>query len=96
MQYYRIKTISLVWVFNFIYLISNAQFTNQDTLRGSIGIGRQHWDVIHYDITVTPNIETKTISGKNIITLIDSGISLIQIDLQQPMEMDSVFLDDKP
>lgn len=96
MQYYRIKTISLVWVFSFIHLIAIAQFTEQDSLRGSIGNGRQNWDITHYDITVKPNIETKTISGKNIITLIDSGIHLIQIDLQQPMELDSVFLDEQP
>ncbi len=96
MQFYRIKKISFVWIFSFIHLIGFAQFTEQDTLRGSIGIGRQHWDVVHYDITVTPNIEIKTISGKNIITLIDSGIQFIQIDLQQPMELDSVFFDEQP
>ena len=96
MQYYRLKTISLVLVFSFIHLIAIAQYTNQDSLRGSIGIGRQHWDITHYDITVTPNIEKKSISGKNIITLIDSGINLIQIDLQQPMELDSIFLEGKP
>jgi len=95
MQFNNIKKISLVWVFSFISLITIAQFTNQDTLRGAIGIGRQHWDITHYDITVTPNIETKSITGKNIITLIDSGINLIQIDLQQPMELDSVFFDNQ-
>jgi len=96
MQFKHIKKVSLVCVFSFIKLIAIAQFTEMDSLRGSIGIGRQNWDITHYDITVTPNIGTKSISGKNIITLIDSGINLIQIDLQQPMELDSVFLEGKP
>jgi len=95
MQINHIIKVSLVWVFSFINFMAMAQFTEQDTLRGSIGIGRQHWDITHYDITVTPNIDTKSISGKNIITLIDSGINLIQIDLQQPMELDSVFFDNQ-
>ncbi|MBK7735305.1 MAG: hypothetical protein IPI36_08810 [Chitinophagaceae bacterium] len=66
------------------------QFTHQDTLRGSIGPGRLGWDVSHYNITVKPDFETKTIFGKNCITYFDNGVKLMQIDLQQPLEIDSI------
>ena len=65
-------------------------FTHQDTLRGSIGNGRLNWNVIKYEITIQPDYVNKTISGENKITLMDSGINMMQIDLQKPMILDSV------
>ena len=79
--------------------VSNAQplnqkqkFTRQDTLRGSIGKGRDWWDVLKYDISVTPDFFAKTIQGKISITfkVIKSGTEM-QIDLQQPMNIDSLY-----
>lgn len=67
------------------------QFTHQDTLRGSIGPGRMGWDVLQYHITVKPDFESKTMIGKNCITFWDNGVKLMQIDLQQPMEIDSII-----
>ena len=67
--------------------------THQDTLRGSIGPGRIGWDVLQYDITVQPDFETKTIQGKNKIIYFDSGVNLMQIDLQEPMQIDSIIKD---
>jgi len=67
------------------------QFTHQDTLRGSIGPGRIGWDVLRYTISVKPDFDSKTITGKNIITYMDNGVKLMQIDLQQPMEIDSII-----
>ena len=66
------------------------EFTRADTLRGSNGPGRQHWDVLHYEIEVEPDYGSKTIKGCNIIRYLDKGVSLMQIDLQQPMEIDSI------
>jgi aminopeptidase N len=69
-------------------------FTHQDTLRGSIGTGRDWWDVTKYEIQVTPDYITKTIKGSNTInfkwltTYPKSGY--MQIDLQQPMILDSI------
>jgi hypothetical protein len=39
-------------------------FTQADTLRGSNGIFEQKWDVLHYDITVEPDYNSKTIIGR--------------------------------
>lgn len=78
------------FLFNFSAQAQEKTFTRQDTLRGSIGEGRQKWNVLHYDLTVEPNYENKTISGKNKISYWDEGIKLMQIDLQEPMQIDSV------
>ena len=94
------KIFKAILIFNFSLLINsiNAQFTHQDTLRGSNGLGRDWWDVMTYKIYVQPNYEAKSISGSNEITfkVTKSGKSgLMQIDLQQPLSIDSIFLDDK-
>lgn len=67
------------------------QLTRQDTLRGAVGPGRLKWNVLHYDITVQPQYNSKTISGSNTILFYDSGAKRMQIDLQMPMTIDSVL-----
>jgi aminopeptidase N len=65
-----------------------AQFTEQDTLRGTITPERAWWNVLRYDITVKPDFNSKTLKGKNIITCeaIGNG-KRMQIDMQQPMNI---------
>ncbi len=73
-------------------------FTRQDTLRGSIGPERAWWDVQHYDITVTPDFDTKTIKGKTTIqykVLPNQKSDYLQIDLQKPLTIDSIFYNGK-
>ena len=65
-------------------------FTHADTLRGGNGLYRQKWDVLHYDITAEPDYNNKTIVGKNTMQFYDNGAKLMQIDLQEPMMLDSV------
>ncbi len=67
-----------------------AEYSHQDTLRGTTGKGRQLWDVLHYDISITPDIVNKKIDGENTILFRDSGVEIMQIDLQEPMEIDSI------
>ena len=64
--------------------------THEDTLRGSNGEYRQNWDVLHYNITVKPNYTNKTIGGNCAMQFMDNGATKMQIDLQQPMILDSV------
>lgn len=73
---------------------TNAQekktFTHADTLRGSITPERAWWDVLRYDITVKPDYETKTTEGVVTITLrAKNNAGRMQVDLQQPLEIDS-------
>ena len=71
--------------------ISIAQYTRQDTLRGSINSERAWWDVLKYDISVEPNYEQKTISGvcKIQFKVLTEG-NIMQIDLQEPLKIDSI------
>src|SRR6266542_2587970 len=74
------------------------KFSHQDTLRGSIGPEREWWDVLHYDIYVTPDYGAKSITGKNIIQYKitkDKYSDYMQIDLQQPLKIDTIFYDGK-
>ncbi|MCP4884982.1 MAG: M1 family metallopeptidase [Flavobacteriales bacterium] len=82
----------------FTYLIgleSYAQnFERKDSLRGSITKERAWWDLLHYDIEVTFDIEKKFISGQNTIRyrVIDKDAEL-HIDLQAPMKIKSIVQD---
>ncbi len=65
-------------------------FSRQDSLRGSIGPGRMKWNVLRYDIAVKPDLAAQTISGRNTIRFYDSGATVMQLDMQEPMIIDSV------
>ncbi len=71
---------------------NKKEFTRQDSLRGSLNSYRSGWDVLHYDLTVTPDYTAKSITGKIDITYADkNGGHTMQIDLQEPMIIDSIF-----
>ena len=68
-------------------------FTKADTLRGSLGPHRAWWNVLHYDLSVEPNYETRTIKGISRIEFETTGTPItdrMQIDLQEPMQIDRV------
>ncbi|MBO9731085.1 MAG: M1 family metallopeptidase [Chitinophaga sp.] len=72
------------------------QFSRADTLRGTITPARAWWDVITYDLHVQVNMDDSTFSGSNTITYkILKPDSVMQIDLQYPMVIDSVLQDKK-
>jgi aminopeptidase N len=79
-------------------LNQKKKFSRQDTLRGSIGPERAWWDVLHYDIEVTPDYDTKSITGKTTIlykVVADRKTDYMQIDLQQPLTIDSLYYNGK-
>lgn len=68
-------------------------FTRQDSLRGTYGSGRNWWDVMRYDIKIKVNIPQKLISGSVDLTykvLHSPKNGLMQIDLQEPMEIERI------
>ena len=69
------------------------EFTHADTLRGSYGPGRDWWDALKYDLHVKFNLVDSTISGYNTIqfSVLKKG-PYMQIDLQDPMLIDSLLL----
>ena len=69
-------------------------FTHADTLRGSNGPARTWWDVTFYDLHVTIDPENERIEGWNGITYrVLEPATEMQIDLQVPMEIDSIVQD---
>jgi len=66
-------------------------YTKADTLRGSITPERAWWNLLHYNLQVTPDIAQKTLQGNVDVRFraIKAG-RYLQIDLQQPLMIDSV------
>jgi len=68
-----------------------TKFTHADTLRGSNGPARSWWDATFYDLHVTVNPADSSIRGWNGITYrVLRPASTMQIDLQVPLEVDSM------
>ena len=74
-----------------------ARFTHADTLRGSITPERAWWDATFYDLHVRVDPSDSSISGYNGITYRILGPAReMQIDLQLPLEVDSMVQDGRP
>ncbi|MDI6046780.1 M1 family metallopeptidase [Flavobacterium yafengii] len=71
-------------------------FTRQDTLRGSITKERAWWDVKYYHLNIKVNPADSTITGSNTIKYqVVQEYTSMQIDLQNPMEINKVIQDGK-
>ena len=69
-------------------------YTHADTLRGSNGPGRFWWDASFYDLHVRVNPADSSIRGWNGITYrVVKPAQVMQIDLQTPLEIDSIVQD---
>jgi len=72
----------------------SVHFTHADTVRGSNGPGRAWWDAAFYDLHVRVNPADSTIRGWNGITYrVLQPAQEMQLDLQEPLEIDSVVQD---
>lgn len=72
------------------------EFTHADTLRGSVTPERAWWDVCFYDLHVKIDPDTRSISGYNGITYqVLEPAREMQIDLMEPLEVDSMVQDGK-
>src|SRR5213594_3741750 len=73
---------------------NTTTFTHADTLRGSNGPGRSWWDVQFYDLHVRVSLADSSVKGWNAITyrMLQPSRDM-QIDLQQPLEIDSIVQD---
>jgi len=82
-------------LFSVIGLAQSKAFTKEDTLLGSNHAYRSWWDVKGYNLTVKPDYKNKSLTGNNKIEyrVVESS-DLLQLDLQAPMTIDSIFYDD--
>lgn len=91
------RQISISILFFLLSQLSFSQskvFTKEDTLIGSNSAYRSWWDVKHYDVSVKPDYNAKSVSGNVVIAyqvLHTVAVPVMQIDLQQPLEIDSIF-----
>ena len=92
------KKIYAVLIFLLLFfssLASFSQFTHADTLRGSINGNRDWWDVLQYNILITPNFADRKTEGKvDIVFKVIYPGKRMQIDLQQPLLLTKAFLGD--
>ncbi|WP_179020217.1 M1 family metallopeptidase [Winogradskyella forsetii] len=97
MKYIIFLTFLLLYSTIEAQLLQNKnEFTHQDTLRGSITPEREWWDLTYYHLDIEVKPEEKFISGKNTIKYkVLKPHQVMQIDLQAPMEITSVFQDGK-
>ena len=73
-----------------------TRYTHADTLRGSNGPARAWWDAVFYDLHVRVNLADSSISGWNAITYrVLHAFPEMQIDLQVPLDVDSIVQDRK-
>jgi aminopeptidase N len=96
---HQTKWISILLVCILLFFFAGAQqdkplFTRADSLRGSMNPERAY-NVLRYDISFTPDYENESIQGMNTITYLDSALYEMQIDLQEPLEIDSIIQDYK-
>ncbi|MGB5667345.1 MAG: M1 family metallopeptidase [Maribacter sp.] len=72
------------------------QFTEQDTLRGSITPERAWWDLNYYHLDIEVKPDDKFISGSNLIRYkVLEEKQVLQIDLQPPLKIENVTQDGK-
>ena len=88
------------WMFsqiktNHAHTDNKPVLTRQDTLLGSVTAERAWWEVLYYDLQVVPYFETRRLNGSNTITykVVEGKSNIMQIDLQQPLQIDSIVLD---
>jgi aminopeptidase N len=73
-----------------------AQYSRADSLRGTLNANRSWWNVLYYDLKVKFDIDNKSVKGSNCISFkpVSAG-TVMQIDLQNPLQIDSAFFHNK-
>ncbi len=77
-------------------ILSTKKKDNKETAPGSVRQEQKWWNLLYYNIIITPDYGRKYITGTNSITFsaLQSG-TILQIDLQEPMRITSVKWKDK-
>ena len=71
-------------------------YTRQDSLRGTITKERAWWDLTYYHLDIKVNPKDSTITGSNTIKYtVLNHYHVMQIDLQNPMQIDKVIQNGK-
>ncbi|MDR3273392.1 MAG: M1 family metallopeptidase [Flavobacteriaceae bacterium] len=89
----RKKLFLLSLIFCFLAAEISVQAQNKKDFRAINTPLRDWWNVLYYDLTIEPDFNTQSIKGVNVITYerVKDKQFIMQIDLQQPMRIDSVI-----
>ena len=79
--------------FPFSVLHAQTVFTHADSLLGSLNAERSWFNVLRYDLDITPDFTQRSIYGVNKITYAGVGGAFMQIDLKEPLMIDSILQD---
>jgi len=91
----------LLFVFlgNIVFAQNTKTYSLADTLRGTLTPERTWWDVQRYELSVKPDYNDKSITGSNQIVYkvvgANNGKTRMQIDLQEPLIIDSILYNGK-
>jgi len=84
---------------NSVFAQTTKVYTLADTLRGTLTPERTWWDVQRYELAVKPDYNDKSITGSNQIVYkvvgANNGKTRMQIDLQEPLIIDSILYNGK-
>ena len=92
---------NILYYFSFLVLLpfsllsqEISNLTHADSLRGNFGKERSWWDAIYYNIDVEFSPADSSVKGTNIIGIkvLKEKFSVLQLDLQHPLQIDSIFL----
>ena len=90
------KSLVTLLIISFHFLSAQEKTTQKDTLQGGLRPERTCFDVLHYDLNIKINPEEKSIVGYNEITFgMEEKSDVIQLDLFENMEVDSIIYDSK-
>nr|WP_281543316.1 M1 family metallopeptidase [Maribacter aestuarii] len=79
-----------------VSLVHAQNFTEQDTLRGSITPERAWWDLNYYHLDIEVKPDEKFITGSNTIRYkVLNEEQVLQVDLQPPLQIEKVTQDGK-
>jgi aminopeptidase N len=91
------KYLIILFSILFVGTTSSAQtvFTKADTLRGSLNENRDWFDILDYTLIINPNIEQHSLDKSQVnwlakVVKVGNTPKKIQIDLQQPLIIDSI------
>ena len=79
-----------------IFIFSQSKYTHADSLQGKVTKEREWWNVLHYELKATFNQKDSSVTGINKTTYkVLSSYQIMQIDLREPMHMDSAVQNHK-
>jgi aminopeptidase N len=88
--------IYIIYLFTATVSLAQTSYSREDSLKGGLTSERIWWDLTYYDLYVNVNIKQQSIEGINKIYFTPTTVSqVMQIDLQAPMQIDSIFFEGK-